>query len=474
MNLNYSGSGIIYYNKTEYKCDLYINKNYGGILINISVGNPFVNFLELPLNMKFLCGELSTGYKFSLINCSREETNGLLSEGRTVFTYYAQYMIEGIGGKECDHIYFHKVTFELSDIIKWGNISGYSIGKNYEIMMKNESEDNIFENENYNIKYIVGKNMLPIVHSDLLKENITLKQTGNIEIAFKEEKDIEHFIEVLEKVKKIIELSTLTSVYLNRITGYNKKIYDIYGESKYERPISIISSEVNMNDNIDKQNNFIKSWGWLTLPELIENNSFDKYFCKYEILEPIMELYLQIIKSREMSSVRVFLNVVQALETYHSRFKANSIKDFKNRITDIILKNRPKEFIESDTKFLMGNSHKFITLESRIADLLIADFNMRFDTGNIKYLDFPNVIANTRNYYIHYDENIKNKGKVLTNAELAIYNRTLLYMLEYYILLELGFVDINQIRNKLNERWGKVSDALTIKKHSEEMANENI
>ena len=31
MELNYSGSGIIYYNKDKYKCGLYINKNCGGI-----------------------------------------------------------------------------------------------------------------------------------------------------------------------------------------------------------------------------------------------------------------------------------------------------------------------------------------------------------------------------------------------------------------------------------------------------------
>lgn len=474
MKLNYSGSGIVYYNKTEYKCDLYINKNYGGILINISVGNPFASFLEIPLSIKFLSGELSTGYKFSLLNCSRKKTNGLVSEGRTVFTYYAQYMVEGIGGKECEHIYFYKVAFELSDIIKWGDISGYKIGENREIMINDECEKDLFENENCNIKYIIGKSMLPIVSSDLLKENISLKQTGNIEIIFKVEKTIEDFIEILIRVKRLIELSTLTRVHLNKITGWNKNVCDIYGESKYERTISIISTKFNKKHDRNNENNFIKISEWLTLPELIENKCFDKYFCKYEKLEPIIELYLQVIESNEMSNVRAFLNIVQALETYHSRFKSNSIEEFEKRINDIILKNRPEEYIENDRKFLMAKSNKFITLESRIADLIIADFNMFFDTGDISYLDFPNVIANTRNYYIHYDESIKDRGRVLTNGELAIYNRYLINILEYYILSELGFSNIEQIRNKLKERWGNVSDALTIRKESERMENKNI
>ena len=37
MELKYNGSGYIFYNKKSYKCDLYINRKYGGILIKISV-----------------------------------------------------------------------------------------------------------------------------------------------------------------------------------------------------------------------------------------------------------------------------------------------------------------------------------------------------------------------------------------------------------------------------------------------------
>ena len=174
-----------------------------------------------------------------------------------------------------------------------------------------------------------------------------------------------------------------------------------------------------------------------------------------------------------MSNTRAFLNIVQALETYHSRFKANTLEEYKKRIDEVILKDRPKDFIENDKKFLMANSYKFITLESRIADLLVADFNIYFDTGDIKYLDFPNIIANTRNYYIHYDENIKKKSKILTNEELGIYIRTLVYMLEYYILIELGFSNFENIKKKLNDRWGGVSQTLEIKNLSED-SNKNI
>lgn len=473
MKLKYNGSGEIFYNKKLYKCDLYINREYGGILIKISAEGAFASFIELPISFDFLSGQLSTGFKFSLLNCNRKETKGLVSEGRTVFSYSAEYMIEGMGGELENHISFNKVLFELSNVIEWGNISGYAIGEKDEIISNEECELKIYENDNYSIKYIVGKSMLPIVFSDLLYENISLKQTGNIEIICQEEKTINEFMEILLKIKRLIEISTLSKINIRKISGYNSEYYDLCGDKKYERQISIISSKIKQENNFEENRYYTKKREWIKLPELVENESFIKYFSKYEKLEPIIELYLQIIESNEMSNTRAFLNIVQALETYHSRFKANTLEEYKKRIDEVILKDRPKDFIENDKKLLMANSHKFITLESRIADLLVAEFNIYFDTGDIKYIDFPRIIANTRNYYIHYDDSLKEKTRILTNDELGIYTRTLIYMLEYYILIELGFQNYENIKKKLNDRWGGVSQTLEIKNLSKD-SNKNI
>ena len=382
-------------------------------------------------------------------------------------------MIEGMGGELENHISFNKVLFELSNVIEWGNISGYAIGEKDEIISNEECELKIYENDNYSIKYIVGTSMLPIVFSDLLYENISLKQTGNIEITCQEEKPINEFMEILLKIKRLIEISTLSKINIRKISGYNIEYYDLYGDKKYERQISIISSKIKQENNFEDTKYYTKRWGWIKLPELVENESITKYFYKYEKLEPIIELYLQIIESNEMSNTRAFLNIIQALETYHSRFKANTLEEYKKRIDEVILKDRPKDFIENDKKLLMANSHKFITLESRIADLLVAEFNIYFDTGDIKYIDFPRIIANTRNYYIHYDDSLKEKTRILTNDELGIYTRTLIYMLEYYILIELGFQNYENIKKKLNDRWGGVSQTLEIKNLSKD-SNKNI
>ncbi|MGN1275428.1 MAG: HEPN domain-containing protein [Floccifex sp.] len=167
------------------------------------------------------------------------------------------------------------------------------------------------------------------------------------------------------------------------------------------------------------------------------------------------------------SETRVFLNVVQALETYHSRFITNRIDDFKLRV-DEITKKLPSPRADELKNYLMAKSKGFITLESRLADLLFASGNIYFDTGEIKHEDFPSIIAHTRNYYIHYDESIKDKYILLPEDKLHIYNRSLLQILEYYILLELGFSDNIEIKKKLVERWGKASQSLDILRISKE------
>ena len=467
MKVNYTGSGKVFLGEKEYDCDLYLNEEQGGILLKINVYGKIANYLELPIEMDFISGELSTGFRFILLECTRKELQDLISYEKSVFSYSARYMIKGIGGKAAHQITFNKIVFQLSDIMEWGNISGYSVGENYQLKQENETECILYQSDYFSVKYFVNCSMLPVSNLELLKENITLKQNGNIEISFNEGKYIKEFEDIYKKVKRLIEFSMLRTITLKKVTGWSKDNKRLIGKEEHEWPIEIISYDCFV-DSLDEGMKSIR-YKWICLPELIENNSFEKYFQKYETLEPVVELYLEILEARTMSSVRAFLNITQALETYHARFKANTLGDFKRRIKEVILKNRPESFRQKDTEFLMEGSKRNLTLQSRLADLLLAEFNIWLDTGDINRLEFPRIIAKTRNYYTHYNESIKNKERVLTREELVVYNRVLLYMLEYHLLSELGFTNTDEIRGKLNDRWGNISESLSIEKESRKM-----
>lgn len=463
MELQYRGSGKVYYAEKEYQSDLYYNEKEGSILLKIIVKNEnkLGGFWEVPFDIPFLCGQLESGFKFTLLHLVRNGMKDLISYGITEYNFYVDYILCGIGSTTSHEQTFRKVSYTLSNIVEWGEESIYAIGEKHELFSKNEEiKKTIFKGSDYSISYSVFGSILPVVEYDLLKEHIDIEQHGIIEIEFQNEEPFFKFCEIFDKLKRLFEIAVLRRINVEKVTAYSSEIVYLLGDTTIEQPIDVYGQNITEETIKEIPNNY--RWKWISLSELIKNNSFEHYFGKHEKLAPIVELFLEPLYVKINSNTRIFLNIVQALETYHSRFVTNSIDEYRVKV-DHLSKARPIENAEELKKFLLANSNKFITLKSRLADLLFADGNIFFDTGKIKRNDFPSVIAHSRNYYIHYDESIKEKYRVLSEEELQIYNRALLQILEYYILLEFGFsVDTVELKNKLIERWGNISQDLDI------------
>ncbi len=456
MKLTFRGNGKIYSNEKEYECSLYLNEQEGGALLNITVRGFGSNFLEFPLECDFLTGELSTGYKFTFIECYRTGTRDDLSADKTTFTYQSKFFLKGIGGKEYQETIFNKVSFCIPKIIDWGGLSCYKLNENMRVSDNEIRKTKLFEDDRLIVHYEVYGSYLPCDDSELLNEKIILEQKGYIVIELKGGAAIQAYERPFEQVKRLIELCKLEKISPTYVEGFSDGVYDEYNEKRYQRPIEIVYSGMREQTE-EENNNGIHSYMWIELQDLISNNCFEHYFAVYEKIEPVIELYIEIIHMERTSAKRKFMNIIQALETFHSRMITNDLKEFKTRIDEVILAQRPEQCKEEDRKFLIGPSKSFITLESRMADLLLANFETHFDTGKIKFTDFPHVISTTRNYYTHYDEKIKERGHVLSNEELVEYNRSLFYLLEYHLLRTLGFNDIKNIQTNLYQRWGSVS-----------------
>ena len=426
MELHYRGSGKVYYADKEYQCDLYDNVEQGGILLNINVTNDraFGSFLEVPLEIASLCGQLESGFKFTLLELRRTGMKDLLSYGKSVYTYVAGHELYGIGERGQSEPAFHKVRYVLSDIVEWGGESIYAVGEKHELTRKNEgAQKSIYRGQGFSITYLVYGSFLPIVNYELLNDQIKLEQHGVIEISFEKEERLVRFNDVFEKVKRLIEISILKRINIEKVNAYSSTFVEKYGEKTVERSIEVYGKNI-IAVEPDKASRS-RSFKWIRLSELIDCNAFEHYFDKHKKLAPIIELFLEPFYIEMSSETRVFLNIVQALETYHSRFITNDFGEFRKRVVDL---TKERFAIDDDVtrEYLMAKSKKYITLESRMADLLLANWEVYFDTGEISHREFPSVIAHSRNYYIHYDERLKEKYRVLTEEELEIYNRVLL------------------------------------------------
>ncbi|MGI6173373.1 MAG: HEPN domain-containing protein [Christensenellales bacterium] len=466
IEVPYRGSGKVYFDEKEYQCDLYYNEEQGGIRILLNVKNEksLGNFLQVPLELPHLCGRLENGFMFTLLRLKRIKTEGLVSYRMTRFTYNAEYILCGVISEGNHEQTFHTVEFVLSNIVEWGEESVYKIGERSELTKKcDEVKKVIYTGRGVCINYLVRGSILPITNYDLLKEHIEIRQYGIIEISFEKEEKFGEFIEIFRKLKGLIEIASLRKANVEKVFAYSEEVVYDMSYNELEHPVEVYGIDIQENNNgIHSQSSRRK---WISLSELIAQNSFECYFEKHSELAPIIELYLEPFYVEFSSETRIFLNIVQALETYHSRFITNDTDEFRERVENLAKAFPPKRG-EDIRKLLMAKNKKFITLESRIFDLLIANGQYRFDTGEIQLEEFPSVIAYTRNYYIHYDERIRKSRRVLKEEELKFYNRSLFQILDYYILLELGFSDLFELKRKLDERWGNISQQLSMLKLS--------
>lgn len=461
MKIPFRGSGVVYYSDKKYECSLYYNEDGGDIVLHIKQHSELGigGYLDIPLEIVELSGKLDSGYEFTILNLNRGRTSNNVSTGVTVYTYYAEYLLSGVKSISSEMITFSNVNFVLADIVEWGEESVYCIGENQELMAKQEPvSKTIYAGENYLINYKVTGSFLPCTDFELLKENIDLKQHGIIEIAFSKESGFKEFVMLFNKLKYLFEIALLRTVRVEKIFAFSNNIKEKYGDKWFKRKIDIYGRSIKVADeeNIDRST----CVSWIALSDLINNNSVGAYMVKNDKLGPVIDLYIELFYLKDNIAPRTFLNVVQALETYHSRFVTNDMKVFKQRVATLT-QELPCSNADHIKNALMAHSNKFITLESRLADLLYAEGNIHFDTGDVKNDDFPSVIAHTRNYYIHYDENSKNKYKIFTVDELIIYQKVLFQILEYYILYELGF-SVRDRSKIIRDRWGSISNDLQI------------
>ncbi|MER2174046.1 MAG: HEPN domain-containing protein [Carnobacterium sp.] len=460
LSLNFTGSGYfkIENQDKKYHGNLYLNPEQGGIVLDIEIfhkGGP-LSYLKLPIKIDYISGELTNGFKLTLINCIRTNTHSYVGS-RDTFTYAAAFMLEGIKIPETKYNQFTQVNFVIPDVLLWGEKSKYKINDNYSLAENlNESEIKIFANSQFSIGYNVFGTMLPVVETSLLVEKITLTQKPTIIIKAESPQEFNYFVEKYKKIKRYIEIAMKKEIDLIEIRSYPTKVILEENGFDYDISIKVNSSLIKVRNKKSVKLSDRISY-LFKLSDIDEYGDFSRYIKNADKLEPIIDLYLDIVYSNEISAVRAFLNVTQALETYHSRFiYGGNIKGYKKRIEEIILAKRSDSLKGADRKFLLANSKSFVTLESRLAELLLAEFEIHFYTGKVDYKDFPKVITKTRNYYTHYDEKLKKQS--IKEKELSPYVRILATILEYYLLNELGFGDVEFRRSKI---WESVDNIRT-------------
>jgi len=174
------------------------------------------------------------------------------------------------------------------------------------------------------------------------------------------------------------------------------------------------------------------------------------WFSKDTTLRPVYDLYFATLNKSSMYLTHEFLNLIQALETYHRRVIGGhyiSESDF-TALQSMLISAIP-DSIESDYRTSLMQRFRYIneySLRKRLKELLTRTDSV-FKTILKNGETFVENVVSTRNYVTHFDTALE--SKILTGSALYWATRKLRALLEICLLVELGMT-IGEIETLFN------------------------
>lgn len=421
--------------------DLIYNKKDGIIILSLVKELTDKSFLGKSYGrISRITGKLNSGAVVTLFNnqCTNNYTHAFQSQ-KLIFR--AEYMIWA--KEEKLDLKFNKMTCILKNAYAWSGLSAFEDSESgLGFKLKETFEEKIYNWFGAKITFstYLNHNLFGPPRDEETK--IIQRLIVNIELDSK--KELNEFIIIRNKIISLLSFAIKNNInieeeYLNDFDDsyiVEEKVVSYY---KYY----LMTSEGQLND--------LKTQPWnynFSLNQLPTDKDINDELVK---LEPIFNLYLSLFKYRDMPKEMIFLNIVQALETFHSRFFYDNKKE---KYVEAVME-RFGEFpdFEKFEKLLLCDTQKdenchYIILVSRLNDLLIGEYNGLFYEYYWENERYAQTIADTRHYYTHYGKS--KEEKALKGEELieAIY--ILRVLLEYHICLVLGIDNRDIVARELS------------------------
>lgn len=471
-----AGKWKIFEKETLYQGELYIDyKNHIialEILIPASEGNPLPS-PPYKGKIPYICGTLFSGTKILLYDCSTGRENSRFMQ-YTKQIIYAKYSFLGLLINSIEEIKFKKVIFDFGNIIAWSGLCNY----NWEF--SNEGGSDLKWVHKEPVKFKVRENLevvfLPSQGSvgigDIFESEIKARQYISVEFTYSNFVEWEVVKNDALSMQYLIGIGTNQRVEINSAKYCHSSIYielpkvDNVSEKIYE-PVDVIfgTGEVEATQNTN-------SYDFLyTLSDIKKNDIFVRWNENYSMLKPVLDLYFIAFSNTIQSPEMLFLNLMQALETYHARFITDDAKSYPQRVNSLVESFcQGNSNIEEWRTFLLDNGQakntNNIYLRSRLADLVFANGELPFWPQKCFPEEYIRKIIDTRNYYTHYDQS--KFEKAFSKEELPCINEHLLALLQYHLLILMGF-DVKEVKNKTIKKINKIDYSYRIRQHTHDI-----
>ncbi|MDY7004678.1 MAG: hypothetical protein SWX82_12145 [Cyanobacteriota bacterium] len=435
--------------------------------IKLQLIGSFLNFYtagKIPTNIPIILGVV---HKKIITLCNSINSNSRRSDpGFASQEYISQLALIGRHFTNPNELLFNKATVQYSYLSDWADLPLIKREPDLIDLDWNKERELRFTYtvpEDIEAKTTYGKFSVIYGCSEAGKrESIDLKQFISLMIQPNEELSFKDFCS-----KFIHPLNNFITFATDRANSITKlELYSYYGDLDLDivntgytiDQIPIQAFYKNYYPDRKEQNQFLFKYEMLfemlfSLSDIKSDFSLimQRWFDSVEKLDSVVNLFFSIKYKPDIYLENKFLNLVQALESYHRRQIKNHIlpeDEHKERIERILdsVTSEYKEWLKDKLNY--SNEP---TLKERLIELL--ELIPEITNQLIKDKEgFATKVKNARNYFTHYNKSLKKK--VPQPEELSWFIELLSFILQACILKELGCTSerCHQLLNR-NKRY---------------------
>lgn len=418
--------------------ELIYNKEKGVTMLNLVKQLADAPFGRSYPNLDVITGVLNSGTTVTLFHnrCTRNHTQGFQTQQLIFVADYSICSKSDVTNKKYD-----KLECILENALEWSGLSVIDTSDFSVVKFKCQENKNIYHWFGAKITFSTSLKceLFNLPH----KEESTVVERLVVNIEADEKKELSYFVTIRNKVISLISFAIKDNVNIEEQCLYDyDDSYQIGEHTEYYKHY-LYTSEHHLF--IHKNNRWEYNF---TLAQLLPEKDIKK---ELTLLEPIFNLYLSLFKYTDMPPEMVFLNIVQALETFHARFFYEDSKD--KYVASVIERFGNLEDYPRIEKLLLCDTQKdenckYIILVSRLNDLLIGKHDGLFSDYYVADAGFAQAVADTRHYYTHYGKS--KEKKALKGDKLIDTIGILALLLEYNVCLQLGIDNQANVRKRLS------------------------
>lgn len=476
-NKKYGGSWKIFECNTAYQGELHINMEKHVVALELLIPAEENNPMPSPPykgRIPYICGTLFSGARVLLYNCETEGEHHHFGKF-TRQMIHADYAFWGLSVSSQDEIVFSKVYLDFGNILAWARLCDYhwdfSESSGVNLVWKNKEPVSLELSDQLVVTLFPTQGNISM---ERYAGEICARQYVTVELCYNEPVRWEQILEDTKCLQYMIGLGTGRRVEIEKAKYCHYSLFQEIPQQNGTTEKIDVEAEVIIGVSKTPTVQGKREFEYLfSLDDLNKSDTLKLWRENYEKIEPVLDLYFSAFASNAGSAQTLFLNLVQALETFHARFITNDARSFSQRVHNVVnafCKGNGNEqqwvvFLLEDTQ---KQNKKSIYLRSRLADLAFADGLLPFWPNGKLPNDYIRKVVDTRNYYTHYSTD--KLAKSFSKEELPLVNSQLLALLEYHLLVLLGF-NPDDVRRRTVEEINRVQTAHLVSANTHRITN---